>query len=336
MLIYPSGDSLSFTQRLGGRHVGKYLLRRLIFLVWILIAVSIICFMIIHLLPGSPSEAILGTGWTPQGAALLNKQLGLDQPLIMQYLTWLGHVLTLNFGQDYITQTSIASTLKVALPPTIELVVLSQLISLGLAIPVATFAALRPNKLFDKLANLGSFGLLSVPTYVIITLLYIPITQWLNVPNSGTASYVPMSQGLLTNLESLLIPIVALSIGSFVVYFRVFRADLISTLQEEYITMARSKGISRRRILFRHAYRPSSVALISTIGVNMAGLVTGTFIAEQVAAVPGIGSSLVGAIFQPDYQLLQAIVLVTATIVIVVNFGLDLLTGYIDPRISRD
>ena len=100
--------------------------------------------------------------------------------------------------------------------------------------------------------------------------------------------------------------------------------------------MARSKGISRRRILFRHAYRPSSVALISTIGVNMAGLVTGTFIAEQVAAIPGIGTNLVGAIFTPDYQLLQAIVLVTATIVIVVNFGLDLLTGYIDPRISRD
>lgn len=316
--------------------MGRYLVKRLVFLVWILLSVMFLAFLILHLLPGDPAQAILQTGWTPQLGAALDKSLGLDKPLWQQYLSYVWNMAHLNFGTDWISGQPISQTLSQCLPPTIEMVLLSQLLALVLAIPLATLAALRPSGIFDRLANMGSFGLLSVPTYVVITLLYIPISEWLGVPNSGPASYVPFTQDWLANIESLSIPIIALSIGSFVVYFRVFRADLITSLQDEFITMARSKGISKSRILFRHAYRPSSVALLSAIGVNMAGLITGTFIAESVFQINGVGGQLLQATQQPDYQLIQAIVFVTATLIILINFAIDLLTGYIDPRISRD
>jgi peptide/nickel transport system permease protein len=156
------------------------------------------------------------------------------------------------------------------------------------------------------------------------------------VPHTGPASYVSLSANWITNLESLALPSIVLAIGSFVLYYRVLRSDLISTLQEEFITMARSKGISQRRIMWRHALRPSSVSLLGTAGVNIGGLLAGGFIVQYLLAIPGLGYQLIGAIGRSDYLVVQGIVLVVSVGVIVINFGFDLAISLIDPRISRE
>jgi len=141
---------------------------------------------------------------------------------------------------------------------------------------------------------------------------------------------------LKNNLMSLLIPSLTLSIGSFVVYFRVLRSDLIATLQEEYITMARSKGLSSRRIMWRHAFRPSSIALLGTAGINIGGLIAGGFVVQYLLAIPGLGSLLIASITLQNYLVIQSTVFVVAVAVIVINFAVDLITTLVDPRIARD
>ena len=158
----------------------------------------------------------------------------------------------------------------------------------------------------------------------------------LGVPHTGPSSYVPFNQDWIVNLESMGLPTIALAIGSFVVYFRVLRSDLIATLQEEFITMARSKGISQRRIMWRHAFRPSSVALLGTAGVNIGGLLAGGFIVQYLLNIPGLGYTLIQAINESDYLLVQGIVLVVSVGVVLINFIFDFVINIVDPRISRE
>jgi peptide/nickel transport system permease protein len=156
------------------------------------------------------------------------------------------------------------------------------------------------------------------------------------VPHTGPSSYISFSADWIGNLESMALPSITLAIGSYVVYYRVLRSDLIATLQEEYITMARSKGISTRRIMWRHAFRPSTVALCGTAGVNIGGLLAGGFIVQFILAIPGLGYQLIAAIGRSDYLVVQGIVLVVSVGVILINFAFDFATNLIDPRISRE
>ena len=327
----------------------KYLTKRLAALVLIIIAVSIGSFYMIHLLPGDLATVILGTGNTPANRKLLYAQLGLDKGLIQQYLTWAGHVLQGDLGTSFVSGESINSTLGRAIPIDIEMIVLAQCLAFAAAVPLAMKAAKKPNGLFDRISNGATFTLLSVPSFIIVVYLVLLIAIKAQVPNTGPGSFTPFpSLGLLfsdtstfftslkDNLTSLLIPSLTLAIGSFVVYFRVLRSDLISTLQEEYVTMARSKGLSQRRIMWRHAFRPSSVALIGTAGINIGGLIAGGFVVQYLLAIPGLGTTLITAITVQNYLVVQSTVFVVATAVIVINFAVDFITTLIDPRISRD
>ena len=327
----------------------KYFTKRLVALVLIIIAISIGSFYMIHLLPGDLATVILGTGNTPENRRKLYEQLGLNKGLVQQYLTWMGHVLQGNLGESYITHETINSTIAKALPVDIEMIVISQIMAFAAAIPLAMKAAKKPNGLFDRFSNGLTFGLLSIPSFIIVVYLVLFIAIKTHVPGTGPASFTRFpSWGWLTsdtgmffttlkdNLMSMLIPSLTLSIGSFVVYFRVLRSDLISTLQEEYITMARSKGISRRRIMWRHAFRPSSVALLGTAGINIGGLIAGGFVVQYLLSIPGLGSTLIASITLQDYLVIQSTVFVVAVSVIVINFAVDFITTIVDPRIARD
>jgi peptide/nickel transport system permease protein len=327
----------------------KYLTKRLAALLLIIIAVSIGSFYMIHLLPGDLATVILGTGNTPANRKLLYAQLGLDKGLVQQYFTWAGHVLQGDLGVSYVSGESINQTLGRAIPIDIEMIFLAQCLAFAGAVPLAMKAAKKPNGLFDRVSNGVTFTLLSVPSFIIVVYLVLLIAIKAQVPNTGPGSFTNFpSWGLLLsdtgtffttlkdNLTSLIIPSMTLAIGSFVVYFRVLRSDLISTLQEEYVTMARSKGLSQRRIMWRHAFRPSSVALIGTAGINIGGLIAGGFVVQYLLAIPGLGTTLITAITVKNYLVIQSTVFVVATAVIVINFAVDFITTLIDPRISRD
>ncbi len=314
----------------------RYVLRRLILLVGIVFVISVGSFYLIHLLPGDPATVILGTGASPANRAILYRQLGLNKPIVEQYFVWIGNVIHGNLGTSFITQNSVASTIRSALPIDVELIVLSQILAFAVAIPLAMRSARRPNGVLDRILSAGSFTLLSIPSFIIIVLLVLVVSIKLGVANTGPSSYVSLGTDWVVNLESLALPAFTLAIGSFVIYFRVLRSDLIATLQEEFITMARSKGLRQRRIMWRHAFRPSSVALLGAAGVNIGGLLAGGFVVEYLLGIPGLGYTLIAGITSSDYLLVQGIVLVVSVGVVLINFIFDFMVSMVDPRISRE
>jgi peptide/nickel transport system permease protein len=315
--------------------VVRYIAKRLALLIIIIFFVSVASFSLVHLLPGNPAATILGPNDTPANAAILNHQLGLDKPLYDQYFIWIGNVFRGNLGQSYTTHQTTASIVSQSFPIDIELIVLSQLMAFVVAIPMSITAARRPNRLFDQLSNSATFGMLAMPPFVIAPVLVLLFAvHWHVFP--GPASYVPLTQNFWSNLHTMLLPSIVLAMATIVIYFRLLRNDLISTLQEDFITMARSKGLSDRRVMWRHALRPSSVTLLSSVGVTIAGLIAGTFVVELLLQLPGLGFQLISAINQDDYTVIQGITLVVAVAVVLINFVLDFVFTMVDPRIARE
>lgn len=315
--------------------MAKYLAKRLVALLAILFFVSLGTFFLVHLLPGNPAFTILGPNATAHNVAVVDAQLGLNRPLYEQYFVWLGNVLRGNLGQSFVTHETVVSLISNAFPIDIELVVISQLIAVAAAVPLALTASRRPNKGFDRYSTAGTFALLAMPPFIVAPILVLLFAVDTHV-FPGPASYVPLTQNFGSNIHAMLLPSIVLAIGSIVIYYRLLRNDLIATLQEDFITMARSKGLTDRRILFRHALRPSSVSVLASAGVNIGSLIAGAFVVEYLLQLPGLGYSLVSSISQDDYIVVQGIVLVVAVAVVLINFLVDFLFSVVDPRIARD
>jgi peptide/nickel transport system permease protein len=315
--------------------VGRYIAKRAVLLVLIIFFVSVAAFFLVHLLPGNPAVAILGPNDTPQNAAILNHQLGLDKPLAEQYFIWIGHVFQGNLGQSFTTHETTASVISQSYPIDLELIIFSQIIAFAIAFPMAMRSARKPNGLFDQASNSTTFAFLALPPFVIAPVLVLLFAvHWHVFP--GPASYVPLAQDFWSNVHTMLLPSIVLALGGIVVYFRLLRNDLISTLQEDFITMARSKGLSDRRIMWRHALRPSSISLLASAGVTIGGLIAGTFIVELLLQMPGLGYQLISAVNQDDYTVVQGITLFVAVAIVLINFIFDFLFTIVDPRIARE
>lgn len=312
----------------------RYVAQRLVTLVVIAAIISVLTFLLVHLLPGDPTVIILGpAAGNPAARHQLLQQLGLNKSLPLQYWTWLKNVLHGNLGQSYLTRQTVTNAASVAIPIDLELIIVSQLIAIVVAVPLALVSALRPNRLFDRVATSGSFGLLSIPAFVAAPVLVILFAvEFHLVPATG---FTRLSQGLGSNLKSAILPSVALALGSIAIYFRLLRADLVATLQEDFVTMARSKGLSTRYIMLRHALRPSSFSLLAGAGLSIGSLFTGAFVVEYLFAQPGLGFQLVHAIESDDYLMVQGLALITAVAFVVINFVVDFLLTLLDPRIRR-
>ncbi|HEY6426588.1 MAG TPA: ABC transporter permease [Acidimicrobiales bacterium] len=313
----------------------RYIAKRLVLLVVIILFVSVASFFLVHLLPGNPTDTILGPDATPQNAKILEAQLGLNHPLWQQYFIWIGNVFQGNLGQSYTTHQTTWDVIKTSFPIDLELIIFSQIIAFAIAFPMAMAAAKRPNRLFDQASNSTTFAFLALPPFVIApVLVLIFAVHWHIFP--GPASYVPITQNFWSNIHAMVLPSIVIALGSIVVYFRLLRNDLISTLQEDFITMARSKGLSDRRIMWRHALRPSSISLLASAGVTIGGLIAGTFIVELLLQMPGLGYQLISSVNQDDYTVVQGITLFIAVAIVVINFIFDFLFTIVDPRIARE
>lgn len=315
--------------------MARYIAKRLALLIVIILFVSVAAFFLVHLLPGDPATTILGPNATAQNVATVNKELGLNKPLWQQYFIWMGHVLQGNLGQSFTTHQTTTNIISTAFPIDLELIIFSQILAFAVAFPLAMTAARRPNKLFDQAANSTTFAMLALPPFVIAPVLVLVFAvHWHVFP--GPASYVPLTQNFWSNIHTMLLPSIVLALGSIVVYFRLLRNDLISTLQEDFITMARSKGLSDRRIMWRHALRPSSISLLASAGVTIGTLIAGTFVVESLLQMPGLGYQLVASVAQDDYTVVQGITLVVAIAIVLVNFIFDFVFTIVDPRIARE
>jgi peptide/nickel transport system permease protein len=312
----------------------KYFIRRFLQLVVVAFIISVLCFMLVHLLPGDPSVVILGPNDTAHNRAVLFQELGLNKPLYQQYFVWLGAVFHGNLGQSYLNHESVTHIVATGFPIDVELIVISQVIAFAVAIPLALVTSRRPNRTLDNVSTTSTFGLLALPPFVIAPIMVAIFAVGLHwFPATG---YVPFSQDPAANLHDMILPSLAITAGSIAVYYRLLRSDLISTLQEDFITMARSKGLGNRTIMWRHAFRPSSFSLLAAAGVNIGALLAGTFIVEYLFAIDGLGYSLVQAVQQRDYLVVQGIALVVAIAYVVIQFIIDFLFTVVDPRVTRE
>jgi peptide/nickel transport system permease protein len=310
-----------------------FVARRLLYLIPVLLAVSLLTFLIASLLPGDLAYVILGDQATPDKVAALRHDMGLDQPILWRYLSWLGHVLQGDFGRSFRTGQTVLQVVSERLPVSLELMFLAELGALAIGIPLAIACAVRSGSAFDRFMTGAAFSMLSVPAFLAaILLIYLFAVELRWLPATG---YVPFAEDPIGNLRCFVLPALTLALGEWPVLMRVLRSDMIATLQEDYIAMARAKGLKPSRILLVHALKPSSLTLITVTGINIGRLIGGAVIVESIFALPGIGRLLLGAIYTRDLIILQGVVLFVALGYVLMNFIVDMLYAILDPRIRH-
>ncbi len=310
-----------------------WLSRQLVRLVAVLLAVTLLTYFIVNILPGDVAIVILGNLATPEDIAGLRRDMGLDRPMLVRYFEWLGSALSGDLGRSYRTSEPVAQAIIGRLPVSLQLMVMAQLTAIGIAIPAALLSVRKPGGIFDRISAASAFGFLAVPSFMLgIVLIYVFSVRFDLLPATG---FTPMSEGLWDNLESMILPALTLGLIEWTVLMRVLRSDLLTTLKEDFILLARAKGLPPWRVLLGHALRPSSFTLITVLGLNIGGLIGGAVIVEQIFALPGVGRLLLGAIFNRDLILVQGTVTFIATSFVVINFLVDMLYAVLDPRVRH-
>ena len=310
------------------------LLRRLGHLLIVLFCVTLFVALLTRMMPGDPVDAITGFSSQQQKEQLRN-QLGLKDPIPVQYGRWLGNFVRGNFGDYYSVTggTPVMDRVKDALPVSLQLMIYAQLLALLIAIPLGVITAYREGSWFDRGSNATGFGLIAIPNFALALVLayYVGVKlRWF--PVSG---YVSPSQDLVEHMRRMVLPTVTLAAAQVAVYMRLLRSDMIATLQEDFITMAKAKGVSPRRVLWRHALRPSSLTLLTVAGLNVGTLIGGAVVVEVIFSLPGIGTLLFQAITARQYVALQSLVAIVAVGYVLVNFFVDILYAVLDPRIRH-
>jgi ABC-type dipeptide/oligopeptide/nickel transport system permease component len=305
----------------------QYLVRRLISSIVTLALVTVVVFSLIHLIPGDPASIILGLRATPQSVHELRHTLGLDRPLLVQYLIFLGNLVHGNLGDSVTFREPVSDLVLARLQATLFLVLYSAVISIVVAVPVAVIAALRRDKVSDYSIRLVLLVAVSLPSFWIGTLLIYQFSLKLGwFPAAGYGS------NFTEHLSSLLLPAVTLSLWQFALIGRNLRSTLIDVIQLPYIDFARMKGLKPSTVLVRHVLRTSLSSTVTIIGINISFLVAGAVVVENVFSIPGSGQLLVNAVFARDYPVVQGVTLVYAVLVILINLATDLMYPVLDPR----
>jgi peptide/nickel transport system permease protein len=310
-----------------------FVARRLLYLVPVLLAVSMLTFVIASLLPGDLAYVVLGDQATPENVQALRHDMGLDQPIWWRYVGWLGQVFQGDLGRSFRTGQTVLQAVAERLPVSLELMVLAQILGLLIGVPLAIVCAARSGGPFDRFMTGTAFAMLSVPTFLsAILLIYLFAVQLAWLPATG---YIPFTEDPVGNLRFFVLPALTLGLAEWPGIMRVLRSDMIAALQEDYIALARAKGLKPSRILFVHALKPSSLTLVTITGISIGRLIGGALIIETIYALPGIGRLLVNAIATRDLIILQGVVLLVACGFVLMNFIVDLLYAVLDPRIRH-
>jgi peptide/nickel transport system permease protein len=310
--------------------VTAYLARRLLILLLTLLAASIVVFVVLQILPGDPAALMLGTGAREDTLAALRQRLGLDAPLWLRYARWVGGMLTGDFGVSYTYGVPVAGLIRQRVMLSLPLALLAIMLSTAIAIPTGVFAAARRGRAADAgLMAAAQIGV-ALPNFwlgILLILAFAIRLPWL--PASGFPGW---SAGAWAALGALILPAIALALPQAAILARVTRAAVLDTLGEDFIRTARAKGLTRNAALWRHAVPNALIPVITLIGLQFAFLLAGTVIIENVFTLPGLGRLVFQAIAQRDLIVVQDLVVLLAGSVILVNFAVDLVAAWIDPR----
>jgi peptide/nickel transport system permease protein len=322
--------------------------RRLAQLVLVVILSTLFAFSLLRLFPGDAADAVIPYGTAAQKAKF-RADTGLDKPFFEQYGTWLGNLVQGDLGKDYQSNTEVSDKVEAALPVSLQLMLYAQILALVVAIPLGVFTAYRVGTKADRAVNTGAFALLALPSFVLaLALAYWVGVKWQpDIPFLGQIPVTGYEPGWLEavfgqptgnlghHFGTMVLPAISLAAGLVAVYMRLLRSDMIATLQENYITMARAKGLSDKRILWRHALRPSSLTLLTVAGLNFGTLIGGAVAVEVIFQIPGIGTLIYQAINARQIVELQSYIAIIAIGYVLINFAIDSLYVVLDPRIRR-
>jgi len=303
-------------------------------LIIVVLAVTAITFLLVNLLPGDVAYVIGGEDANLQDIQTIRHELGLDRNVVKRYFIWLGDLVRGDFGKSYLTHEPVLEAIVARLPVTIELIIISQFLALIFALPVGVISAYRNGTFLDRFFSATGFATLSIPSFVMALLaiyLFSIRLQWL--PATG---YTPLFDGPWANIKSFILPSLSIALIEWVVLMRVLRSDMITTLQQNFILMARAKGLPPWKVLLHHAIRPSSFTLITVLGIQIGRYIGEAVIVETIFALPGIGRLLLGAIYGRDYMMVQGCILLVTVGYVTINSVVDILYTILDPRIRRE
>jgi peptide/nickel transport system permease protein len=328
----PEEPGVHFQGLAEGYTMREYLLRRLLLLIPTLLGVTFVVFLMMHFIPGDPITNMMGENYSATDAQKLRHELGLDQPLVMQYGKWLVLLLRGDWGRSILSNRPVLADMVYRLPVSLELLILSLVLSLLIALPAGIIAAVWPNSWKDYSAMMVAMAGVSIPEFFLGVLLFLTFAltlRWLPV-----AGYVALTESLSGNLSHMLLPVIALGLPRAALLTRLVRASLLEVLRLEYVTTARAKGLSDWVVILHHALKNALIPTVTVIGLQVGFLIGASIVVETLFAMPGIGSFGVDAIIKRDYPQVQAFVLVGALVFVLANLSVDLLYSVIDPRIQ--
>lgn len=299
----------------------KFILNRLLQLIPLLLGISLLSFLVMHLAPGDPTALFIEPNIDPLELARVRANWGLDQPIFIQYLVWLKNALLLDFGRSYTTGLPVITEIGERLPMTLLLMIPSFILTLLITIPVGVISAVKKNSWFDNLFTFFSFAGMAIPTFwlgLMLMLVFSVKLHWL--PAVG----------------SLALPLITMTIGSLAGLTRYQRGAMLEVLNQEYIRVARAKGLPERLVIFKHALRNALLPTITILGLSLPDLFGGAFVIETIFAWPGMGRLGVQAIFQRNYPTIMGIVMISAILIIVGNLLADIAYAMVDPRIRYE
>lgn len=313
----------------------RFLAGRIVELLIVLFGVSIIVFLMIRLIPGDAVAIMLGanTEITPERIAELERRLGLDKPILIQYFDWILGVLSGDLGTSIWTGRPVAKEIMNNIWPTLELTFLSVLFGAGLAVPIGCFMAEARGRTAEVLVRVIAIAGLTIPSFWLGIVLIFLFAEFL--PGLALLGYVPFNEDPLGNLQRMALPVFALSLPMLANLSRLVRSAMLDSLSQDYIRTARSKGASRLRVVYWHALRNALIPFITSVGVATGYLLGGAIVIEQVFAIPGLGQLVLGAIAERNYPLVQSSILVLTFTFVMVNFIVDVLYAVIDPRVTQ-
>jgi peptide/nickel transport system permease protein len=316
--------------------VKRYLTRRLLLLLPVLMGVSIVVFMVLHLSPGDPAEIMLGAPATQEDHTRLRAELGLTEPLYVQYVHWIGHVARGDLGRSLWMKRPVLGEVLTRFKATLLLTGTALLFSTLVGVALGVAAATRPNSLLDRLSAVASLFGASMPSFWLGIVLMVIFALWLGwLPASGM--YAPYGGGDIGDLLAhLLLPAATLGAASVTIVARLTRSTMLETLGQDYVRTARAKGVAERGVVLRHGLRNALVPIVTVVGVQVGYLLGGAVFTETVFAWPGVGTLMVQGILARDFPLVQGCVLVVALAFVLVNLAVDLLYAWLDPRIRYE
>lgn len=309
----------------------EFLVRRALISAVTLLIISLIVFTGVRMIPGDPARVLAGTEADAAGLEEIREKYGLNAPLPVQYLRWLGLAVTGDLGESIRTRTPVVAMVAGKLPITVELACLSLLVALAIAIPAGVLAAVRRNTAWDVLASGVSLCGVSIPNFWLgIMLILVVSVRYGWLPASG---FVPIAEDPLGNLRRMIMPALVLGTGLAAVLMRQTRNAMIEVLSADYVRTARAKGLAQRAVVLRHALRNGLIPVVTILGLQMGALMGGAVVTEQIFVLPGFGRLIVEAVFTRDYPVVQGVVLITAASYVLINLLVDVSYTVLNPRI---